>query len=320
MLKTALAAIATTISLIGTLAAQSDYPSRPIRLVVPFAAGGSTDAQARVIAEFAGRALGQSIVVVNAGGAGGTIGLTQVARATPDGYTLATATPSLTLNPFIQKDIGYDPLKDFEPVVEIAVSPIVLVVPKDSPIKSVQDVIDLAKAKPGQLRYGSAGIGSATHLSTALFTSLAGVDMVHVPYRGAGPAILDLIAGRLDMQFENAPSVLGQIKSGELRAIAVGTAKRSTTLPDLPPIGETVQGYEATSWFGVLAPAGTPRPIVDKLNAAINKALGDPTVQKQLEAIGAERVGGTPEQFAAFLKARFEEMKTVSKSAHLVPQ
>ncbi len=320
MLKNMLAVVAAFLPLIGSAAAQSDYPNHPIRLVVPFAAGGSTDAQARVIAEFAGRALGQSIAVVNVGGAGGSIGLTQVARATPDGYTLATATPSLTLNPFIQKDIGYDPLKDFEPVVEIAVSPIVLVVPKDSKLKSVQDLIDLAKAKPGQVKYGSAGIGSATHLSTALFTSMAHVDMVHVPYRGAGPAILDLIAGRLDVQFENAPSVLGQIRSGELRAIAVGTAKRSTTLPELPTIGDTVKGYEATSWFGVLAPAGTPRPIIDKLNAAINKALDDATVRKQLETIGAERVGGTPEQFAAFLKARFEEMKTVSKSANLVPQ
>ena len=320
MRKIALSVLAATIMMMGGAAAQTDYPTHPIRLIVPFAPGGSTDSQARVLADFLGRALGQQVVVVNVGGAGGTIGLNQGAKATPDGYTLVTATPSMTINPYIQKNIPYDPIKDFEPIALVATSPIVLVVPKDSKIKTVRDLIAMAKAKPGQIRYGSAGIGSATHLSSALFATMAGVNLVHVPYRGAGPALLDLIAGRLDLQFENAPSVLGHVRSGTLRGVAVGSAKRSNLFPDLPTIGDTVPGYEATSWFGVLAPAKTPRAVIDKVNAAINKALADATVKKQMDALGVELIGGTPDRFAAFLKARMAELKTVSKAANLVPQ
>jgi tripartite-type tricarboxylate transporter receptor subunit TctC len=320
MLKLMSRVLAATICLAGVAFAQTDYPTHPIRLIVPFAPGGSTDSQARIIADFLGRELGQQMVVVNVGGAGGTIGLNQAAKATPDGYTLVTATPSLTINPYIQKDIAYDPIKDFEPIVLVADSPIVLVVPPDSTIKSVQDVIDMAKAKPGALRYGSAGIGSATHLSSALFAAKAGVDLVHVPYRGAGPALLDLMAGRLDVQFENAPSVLGQIRSGTLRGVAVGGTKRSTMLPELPTIADTVPGYEATSWFGLLAPAKTPRAIVDKVNAAVNKALADPAVKKQIDTLGAELMGGTPERFKTYLNARVAELKSISKAANLAPQ
>jgi tripartite-type tricarboxylate transporter receptor subunit TctC len=320
MRKFALSLLAATIMMIGGAAAQTDYPSYPVSLIVPFAPGGSTDSQARVLADYLGRALGQQVVVVNVGGAGGTIGLNQGAKAAPDGYTLVTATPSMTINPYIQKNIPYDPIKDFEPIALVATSPIVLVVPKDSTIKTVRDLIEMAKAKPGQIRYGSAGIGSATHLSTALFATMAGVDLVHVPYRGAGPALLDLIAGRIDLQFENAPSVLGHVHSGTLRGVAVGSAKRSSLFPDLPTIGETVPGYEATSWFGVLAPAKTPRAVVDKVNAAINKALTDTAVRKQMDALGVELIGGTPDKFATFSKARMGELKTVSKAANLVPQ
>ena len=320
MRKIALSMLAATIMMIVGAAAQTEYPTHPIRLIVPFAPGGSTNSQARVLADFLGRALSQQVVVVNVGGAGGTIGLNQGAKATPDGYTLVTATPSMTINPYIQKNIPYDPIKDFEPIALVATSPIVLVVPKDSKIKTVRDLIAMAKAKPGQIRYGSAGIGSATHLSSALFATMAGVNLVHVPYRGAGPALLDLIAGRLDLQFENAPSVLGHVRSGTLRGVAVGSTKRSHLFPDLPTIGDTVPGYEATSWFGVLAPAKTPRAVIDKVNAAINKALADATVKKQMDALGVELIGGTPDRFAAFLKARMAELKTVSKAANLVPQ
>jgi len=320
MLKIALSVLATTISIIGAADGQTDYPTHPIRLIVPFSPGGSTDSQARIVADYLGRNLGQQVVVVNVGGAGGTIGLNQAAKAAPDGYTLVTATPSLTINPYIQKDIAYDPIKDFEPIVLVATSPIVLVVPPDSKIKSVQDLIEMAKAKPGEVKYGSAGIGSATHLSSALFAAMADVTLVHVPYRGAGPAILDLLGGRLDLQFENAPSILGQIRSGALRGIAVGSSKRSTMFPELPTIGDTVAGYEATSWFGLLAPSTTPRAVVDKINAAVNKALADPDVQKQMNTLGVELIGGTPDQFAAYLKVRLAELKSVSKAANLVPQ
>lgn len=320
MRKIALSVLAATIMMIVGAAAQTDYPTHPIRLIVPFAPGGSTDSQARVLADFLGRALGQQVVVVNVGGAGGTLGLNQAAKAMPDGYTLVTATPSMTINPYIQKNIPYDPIKDFEPIALVATSPIVLVVPKDSKIKTVRDLIAMAKAKPGEIRYGSAGIGSATHLSSALFETMAGVILVHVPYRGAGPALLDVIAGRLDLQFENAPSVLGHVRSGTLRGVAVGSAKRSNLFQDLPTIGDTVRGYEATSWFGVLAPAKTPRAVIDKVNAAINMALADATVKRQMDALGVELFGGTPDRFAEFLKARMAELKTVSKAANLVPQ
>ena len=320
MRKIALTALAVTMTFVGAAAAQSDYPTHPIRLIVPFAPGGSTDSQARIIADYVSRELGQQMAVVNAGGAGGTVGLNQAAKALPDGYTLVTATPSLAINPHIQKDIAYDPIKDFEPIVLAASSPIVLVVPKESKIASVRDLIDQAKAKPGELRYGSAGIGSITHLSTALFAAMAGITLVHVPYHGAAPAILDLLAGRLDLQFENAPTILGQVRSGELKAVGVGTAKRSAMLPDLPTIGETVPGYEASSWFGMLAPANTPRAVVDKINLAVNKALADPAVKQQMDSLGVEIIGGTPDQFAAYVKAKVAEMSAVAKAANLVPQ
>jgi tripartite-type tricarboxylate transporter receptor subunit TctC len=320
MLKFALAVVAATLCAIVPAAAQSDYPNRAIRLIVPFAPGGSTDAQARIIAEHLGRELGQQVAVINVGGAGGTVGFAQAAKAAPDGYTLITATPSLTINPYIQKDMPYDAASDFEPIALLADSPIVLVVPKVSPIASVRDLIAAAKAKPGELRYGSAGVGSITHLSTARFAAMAGVDLVHVPYHGAAPAILDLMAGRLDMQFENAPTILDRVKSGELKGIAVGTAKPSSILPDLPTIAATVPGYEASSWFGILAPAKTPRAIVDKINAAANKVLTDPAVRAQMQALGIDLIGGTPDAFKAYVNDRLAEMKDVAKAANLVPQ
>jgi tripartite-type tricarboxylate transporter receptor subunit TctC len=320
MLRLVGALFAAIVCLAGVAAAQSNYPTRPIRLIVPFAPGGSTDAQARIIAEHLGRELGQQIAVVNVGGAGGTLGFAQAAKAAPDGYTLVTATPSLTINPYIQKDMPYNAATDFEPIVLLADSPIVLVVPKDSAIASAKDLIATAKARPGELRYGSAGVGSITHLSTARFASMAGVDLIHVPYHGAAPAILDLMAGRLDLQFENAPTILDRVRDGELKAIAVGSAKPSAILPGLPTIAATVPGYQASSWFGMLAPAKTPRAIVDKVNAAANKVLADPAVKTQMEALGVDLIGGTPDEFAAYVNARLAEMKDVAKAANLVPQ
>jgi tripartite-type tricarboxylate transporter receptor subunit TctC len=320
VLKIVLGAFAAIVCAAGTVAAQTDYPSHAIRLIVPFAPGGSTDSQARIVADYLGRELGQQVVVINVGGAGGTLGLNQAAKAAPDGYTFVTATPSLAINPYIQKDIAYDPIKDFDAVALVATSPIVLVVPKDSKIMSVQDVIEMAKAKPGEIRYGSAGIGSATHLSSALFAAMANVNLTHVPYRGAGPAILDLLAGRLQVQFENAPSVLGHVGSGTLRGIAVGSQNRSAMFPELPTIADTVPGYEATSWFGLLAPAKTPRAIIDRVNSAVNKALADPAVQKQMDSLGVELIGGSPEKFKAYIGARLAEIQSISKAANLVPQ
>ena len=297
-----------------------DYPNHPIRFIVPFAAGGGSDAQSRILAQALGARLGQAVVVENMGGAGGTIGVETVARADPDGYTILSTTPSFTINPYIQRHLAYNVETDFAPVIQTTTSPVVMVVPKDSPIHSVQDLIDMARAKPGQVRYGTAGIGSIAHLSSALFAALAHVKLIHVPYRGTGPALIDLLAGRLQVQFENAPGVLPEIKSGQLRAIAVGTATKSALFPDLPTIAQTVPGYESSSWFGILVPAKTPKPIIDKLNAAANQALADPQVRKSLEGLGLEIVGGTPEQFGAFLQRQMANMKVAAAAADLHPQ
>jgi tripartite-type tricarboxylate transporter receptor subunit TctC len=322
MLKAFLIAVTTAFCAVAPAFAQApgtDYPTHSIRLIVPFAPGGSTDSLARILAEALSQRIGQSVVVENMAGAGGTIGIGFVAHARPDGYTILSATPSVTINPYIQKDITYDPGRDFAPVIQVAVSPMVLVVPANSPIKSVQDLIDMARAKPGRVLYGSAGVGSIDHLSSALFAALAHVTLTHVPYRGAGPALVDLLAGVLQMQFENAPSVMDDIHGGQLRAIAVGTAKRSALLPNLPTVAQTVPGYEASSWFGILAPAKTPRPVIDKLNAAFNASLADPAVQKHLSSLAVERIGGTPEAFGAYLVANIAQMKIAAKAANLTP-
>lgn len=300
--------------------AQDGYPSRPIRLIVPFAAGGGTDTLSRIFGQVLSEQLGATVVIENVGGAGGSIGTGQAAKAAPDGYTIASATPSIAINPHIQKSVPYDTLRDFAPVVQITTSPVVLVVNKDVPVKSVRDLITLARTKPGSISYGSAGLGSFNFLAAELFKALAGVDLAHIPYRGTGPALIDLIAGRIQVQFENAPAVLGQIRNGELRAIAVGTARRSDILPELPVIADTVPGYESSSWLGLLAPAATPRTIIDRLNAAINKGLDDATIRKRLSDLGVERVGGTPEAFGIYLKAKVEETDRIAKAAGLKPE
>jgi tripartite-type tricarboxylate transporter receptor subunit TctC len=297
-----------------------DYPSRSIRLIVPFAAGGGTDIISRIFGQVLTEQLKATVVIENVGGAGGSIGTGQAAKAAPDGYTLLSATPAITINPHIQKNVPYNALRDFAPVVQITTSPAVLIVNKDLPVKSVRDLIALARSKPGGISYGSAGIGSFAFLGAELFKAMAGVNLTHIPYRGTGPALIDLLAGRIQVQFENAPAVLGQIRSGELKAIALGTTKSSAILPDLPTIAETVPGYESSSWLGILAPAATPRPIIERLNAAINKALDDPAIRKRLADLGVERVGGTPEAFGAYLKAKVEETNQIAKAAGLKPE
>jgi len=260
------------------------------------------------------------VIVENIGGAGGTLGIAQAAKAPPDGYTLLSATPSIGINPHIQKNVPYNTLRDFVPVVQITTSPFVLIATKNFPSRRSMISSIWRRTGPGTISYGSAGIGSASFLSAELFKAMAQVDITHIPYRGTGPALIDLIAGRIQVQFENAPAALPQIRGGELKAIAVGTAKRSVILPDLPAIAETVPGYEASSWLGLLAPAGTPRPIIDRLNAAINKSLADATVRKRLTDLGVERVGGTPEEFGTYLKAKVEETDRIVKAAGLKPE
>ena len=318
-----IAALAATVSLVSVGVAHAQdgaYPSRPVRFIVPFAAGGGTDTLSRIFGQVLSEQLKGTVVVENVGGAGGSIGTGQGAKAVPDGYTILSATPSIAINPHIQKNVPYNVLRDFAPVVQITTSPAVLIVNKDMPVKSVGDLIALARAKPGAISYGSAGIGSFNFLAAELFKAMAGVDITHIPYRGTGPALIDLLAGRIQVQFENAPAVLGQIRSGELKAIAVGTRKSSAVLPGLPAIAATVPGYESSSWLGILAPVATPRPVIERLNAAINKGLEDPAISKRLADLGVERVGGTPEEFAAYLRAKVEETDKVAKAAGLKPE
>lgn len=304
----------------GAWAQDAAYPSRPIRLIVPFAAGGGTDLLSRIFAQVLSEQLKGTVVVENVGGAGGSIGTGQAAKAAADGYTLISATPSIAIGPHIQKNVPYNVLRDFAPVVQLTTSPAVLIVNKKVPVKSVSDLIALARARPGELTYGSAGIGSFNFLAAELFKTMAGVDIAHIPYRGTGPALIDLMAGRLEVQFENAPAVLGQIRNGELKAIAVGTPKSSAILPELPTIAATVPGYEFSSWLGLLAPAGTPQPVVERLNAAINKGLEDDAIRQRLAVLGVERVGGTRDAFAAYLRTKVEETDKIAKAAGLRPE
>src|SRR5664279_1265564 len=259
-------------------ASAQGYPTRPIRLVVPFPAGGTTDILARAVSQKLTEAFGQAVVVDNRPGAAGNIGSDLVAKSTPDGYTLLMGTVGThAINPSLYAKMPYDHIKDFVPVVLVAGVPNVLEVNTSVPVHSVNDLIKLAKDKPGQINFASSGAGTSIHLSGELFKTMAGVDMTHVPYKGSSPALTDLMGGQVQIMFDNLPSSLALIKAGKLRAIAVTSLKRSPALPDVPTISESgVPGFEASSWFGVLAPAGTPAPIVARINSEVNKWLQSP--------------------------------------------
>ncbi|OWT61787.1 Bug family tripartite tricarboxylate transporter substrate binding protein [Candidimonas nitroreducens] len=282
--------------------AAGHFPDRPIHLVVPFSAGGGTDVLGRLLAKSIGHTLGQSVVVENVAGAGGIIGAQQVARAPADGYTLMVGTPgTIQINPAM-KPVRYDPQKDFVAVSQFSDSPMVLIVNKDTPWHSVRDLIAAARAKPGGINFGSAGVGSIAHLSGEMFDFLAKVKMTHVPYRGTAQALTDLRSGVLQVEFENMPAVLGLIKSGQVRALAIGSAKRSRFLPDLPTMAEAgVPGYQSTSWTGLFAPAGTPPAVVQRLEQAVMAAAHDPAVDKALQGLGTEPVGNRSADFRDML-------------------
>ena len=294
-----LAGLTTALALCTGLAPAADsYPSRPVTLVVPFAAGGSTDLIARIIAEKMTEDLGQTVIVENKAGAGGNIGAAAVATADPDGYTILMGTIAThALNPAIMKDMPYDPVKDFAPISLLVLVPNVLEVNPALPVKSVQELIALLKSKPGEYSYASSGIGTPLHLSGELFKSLAGVDMVHIPYRGAGPALNDVVAGQVPIMFDNLPSSTQFIKAGTLRALAVTTKTRSASFPDLPTMEEAgVPGYETYTWNALFAPAGTPQAVVDRLNASAVKAVKDPGLQPRLADLSATVVGSTADE------------------------
>jgi tripartite-type tricarboxylate transporter receptor subunit TctC len=300
----AIAAIGATTLLPSVSHAQA-FPSKPITIIVPFSAGGTTDILARVVGLHMGTTLGQPVIVDNRAGAGGNIGGQAAARANADGYTIFMGTVGThAINQSLYKKMPFDPIKDFAPLSRVAMVPNLLVANPSQPYKNVKELIAYAKANPGKVNFASAGNGSSIHLSGELFKQMTGVDMQHVPYKGSAPAVADLLGGQTAIMFDNMPSAIPHVKGGKLRALAVTTAKRSPALPDVPTIAESgVPGYEATSWFGLLAPAGTPPAIVGQLNAAILKALADPEVKKKLAEQGAEAHGETPAQFASFIQS-----------------
>jgi tripartite-type tricarboxylate transporter receptor subunit TctC len=277
-------------------AAADDYPSHAIRLVVPFAPGGAVDSLARVIANPLAERLGQPVVVYNRGGAGGSIGMDEVAKAAPDGYTLLLDHSGLTYMPGFYRNLPFDPARDFSGII-VAVSGIyVLAVNNDLPVKSVAELIAYVKANPGKLSYGSAGVGSSLHLAGEFLKHDAGIDIVHVPYKGPAEAATDLIGGRIQMMFGPSVTILPLAQAGKIRALAVTSAKRSSFAPELPTMAETLPGFEVVGWYGLAAPAGTPADIVSRLNAEANRALQSPDLNAQVRKLGYEEIGGTPEE------------------------
>lgn len=286
----------------STASAQA-YPSRPIKLIVPFPAGGGTDLIAREVANKVAVANGWSIVIDNKPGSGGNLGVDAAAKAPADGYTLVLGqTSNLAINPTLYAKLPYNPEKDLTPIVEVASAPLVLVVAADSPYKTLADVVAAAKARPESLNYASSGSGTVAHLATEMFQKTAAIKFTHVPYKGAAQGSTDLIGGQIQMYMSSVPTLIGYIKNGKMRAIAVTSPKRTADLPSVPTIAESgFKGFEAVTWFGVAGPAGLPKDVVAKLNGAFNKALQDPEVKKKLASQGAETLGGTPEQFAKLI-------------------
>jgi tripartite-type tricarboxylate transporter receptor subunit TctC len=309
------------LALVGTSAADTaradEYPSRPIRIVVPYAPGGGADTVARIVAKRVGETIGQTIVIENRGGAGSIIGTEMVAKAEPDGYTLLLGQSGpISINPAVYKDLRYDPERDFAPVTMTTAYPYILVVNAKLPVRSLQDFVALARAKPGAMNYGTTGIGAANHLVTELFNGKAGLKMAHIPYRGTALAVADLVGEQVTVVFGDPVSVLPHMQAGTLRALAVTSPQRSAVAPDVPTVAESgYPGFDAIAWHGILAPAKTPPVIVKKLNAEIVSALQHPETKDLLVKQAMQTVGNTPEEFAAFIKKDIAIWKAVAAEA-----
>jgi tripartite-type tricarboxylate transporter receptor subunit TctC len=297
------------------------YPDKPIRVVVPFPPGGGADVTMRMISDGLRAQLGQPIVIENRGGGSTIIGTDLVAKARPDGYTLLIATSTFAINPSLHASLPYDSVKDLAPITLVALTPYVMVVHPSLPVKTVKDLIALAKRKPNELTYASVGNGSATHLATEMLASRAGIRMVHVPYKGSAPAVNDLVGGHVTIYIGSMPGSMPQARAGKLRAIAVTGAKRAPAAPDVPTIAESgLPGYEFTSWYGLFAPAGTPLPIVSQVQNAVTKVLERRDIRDRFVAEGNEAVGSTPEQFAATVKTDIAKYAKVVKDAQIKPE
>jgi tripartite-type tricarboxylate transporter receptor subunit TctC len=312
----ALGALTACLIAASTAAYAQDYPTRPVRLIVPTSPGGGTDISARMIAPKLSEYLGRQVVVENRAGGGTNIGVEFVARAAPDGYTLLMGISSLTINPHTQTKVPYDPVKDFAPISQVVVVPLILVSHPSLPVRSVKELIAFARTRPGQLNYGTGAVGSNPHLAMELFLYRTGLKIVHVPYKGQGPAVVDSVAGHVHLMMANILAALPHVKNGRMRALGVTSAKRSAVAPDIPTLAEAgVPGYEVVQWFGVLAPANTPRDIIAKLHAGTVRAVQDPAIKARFISDGGETVGSTPEEFAAVIRADLKKWGKVVKDA-----
>lgn len=320
-MKKLLAAIAVSaLSVSSALNAQT-FPSKSITIVVPASPGGAIDLAARLIGQKLTESTGQPVVIDNKAGATGIIGTDFVAKSAPDGHTLALVASSHAINPSMKKVLPFDTLKSFEPVVITHVVPLMLVVSPTLPVKTLKELVAYGKANPGKLSFASSGLGGAPHFSGELFKTMAGIDMVHVPYKGSTLAHPDLISGRTSLMFDTVAAINTQVKSDKVRALAVTTAKRSAAAPDVPTMAEAgMSGYETSTWGGILAPAGTPKAVVAKLNAEINKALSAPDVRQRLQEAGIEVGGGTPQQFSSFIQSEMVKWAKVAKDADIQPE
>ena len=316
-----------TLALLGSLVAVSashahaadapNYPNRPVRFIMPYPVGGTIDMSGRAVAQSASESLGQQVVVDNRTGAGGTLGTEIAAKSPPDGYTIVMGgTGTLAVSPGLGRKLGYDPLVDFAPITLLATTPYVLVAHPSVPATSIRELVNLAKAQPGRLNYASGGSGSAPHLVGEMFKTRAGINVVHIPYKGSSPAKIDLVAGRVQFFFTGIPPVLSEIRNGTLRALGVTSAKRSVSLPEVPAIAESgVAGFDVSPWFGVLAPAKTPAPAVERLNQEMVKALRNPTLRERLVRDGVDPVGSTPKEFGAFVRSEMTKWARAVKES-----
>ena len=297
------------------------WPAKPVRMIVPYAAGGTTDVLARIMSERLGHALGQPFVIEYRPGAGGTIGAEAAAKSAPDGYTIVMGAPgSHSTAASLYAKLGFDPVKDFAPIVHVANVPNSVVVHPSMPVKSVPELIAHAKVRPGEVAFGSAGTGATTHLTGELFALETGTKLTHVPYKGSSQAMVDLLGGQIPMMFENLPGAAPQVRAGKLRLLAVTSAKRSPAFPDTPAVSETIPGFEVVAWFALFAPAGTPAAIVQRMNAESDRILQQADVREKIAQAGSEPVGGTPEAFARFLADDIAKWRRVIPAAGIKPQ
>jgi len=292
-----------------TLAA--DYPTRPVKWVVPYPPAGTTDVLARLIAQWLTEKLGQPFVIENRPGAGNNLGTEAVVKAPADGYTMLLVNPANGINATLYKELSFNVIRDIAPVAGIVRTPNVMEVTPSFPAKTVAEFIAYCKANPGKINMASSGSGTSVHLSGELFKSMTGCNMLHVPYKGAGPALTDLMGGQVDVIFDNLPSSVGHIKGGKIRALAVTSAERDPSLPDVPAVAETVPGYEATAWFGIGMPKGTPKDVIEKVNAEVNRALADPKMRARLAELGGKPIAGTPEDFGKVIAAETAKWEKV---------